>query len=160
MQSDSPSEVQLVNQNYLLNKFPGKGGWTFATILEINKDNHAYFGLVKVKGSIDDFEINNYYLMSMGNGTMFLPVKAEIRKKIGKNEGDLVHIILYSEQLPQVNDEDFITCLKDETNAYQKFMKMSENEQEAIIYWIYSAKNDEIKVVRIAQTLDKLTKNF
>ena len=31
----------------------------------------------------------------MKNGNMFLPVKAEIRKAIGKREGDTVHVILY-----------------------------------------------------------------
>ena len=87
MEPSINSEIPLVNQNYLLKKYSGKGGWTFAVIPEIPKDQHAWFGWVKVRGSIDGYEIKNYHLMSMSNGMMFLPVKAEIRKKIGKNEG-------------------------------------------------------------------------
>lgn len=36
----------------------------------------------------------------MGNGKLFLPVKAEIRKKIKKAEGDKVHVILYPDNEP------------------------------------------------------------
>jgi hypothetical protein len=47
----------LINKNYTLEKFPGKGGWTFARIPEIVKDKKNAFGWVRVKGSIDGFEI-------------------------------------------------------------------------------------------------------
>ena len=95
--------------------------------------------------------------MSMSNGMMFLPVKAEIRKKIGKNDGDTVHIILYSEQLPHVNHDDFMTCLQEDPVAFQNFSNKSETEQKAFIDWIYSAKNDDTKVERMAEVLNKLS---
>lgn len=156
MESNNSNEIPLVDNQYLLQKMSGKGGWTYAAIPEILKDKHAHFGWVKVKGTIDDYEIANYHLMPMGNGTLFIPVKAEIRKKIGKNEGDWVHIKLYSQNLPTVVPEDFLLCLKDEPKAHQNFYNQSQKEQEALIDWIYSAKRDEIKVERIVQTIDKL----
>jgi len=155
--NNTTTVTPLVNQNYLLTKFSGKGGWTFAVIPEIQKDKHSYFGWVKVRGSIDGYEIKNYHLMSMNDGMMFLPVKAEIRKKIGKNEGDWVHIILYSEQLPQVNHDDFMTCLHDDPIALQNFRNKTETEQKAFIEWIYAAKNDDTKVERMAEVLNKLS---
>ena len=157
METNDIIQTPLVDNQYLLKKYSGKGGWTFAVIPEIPRDEHAYFGWVKVRGSIDGYEIKNYHLMSMSNGMMFLPVKAEIRKKIGKNDGDWVHIILYSEQLPPVNYDDFMTCLKDEPIAHQNFLKKTDMEQKAYIEWIYSAKNDDTKVERMADTLNKLT---
>jgi len=157
MEPIDTSEPPLVDNQYLLKKYSGKGGWTFAVIPEIVRDKHAWFGWVKVRGSIDGYEIKNYHLMSMGDGMMFLPVKAEIRKKIGKNDGDWVHIILYSEQLPHVNQDDFMICLQDDPYAYQNFLKKTEPEQKAFIDWIYSAKNDEMKVERIAEILNKLS---
>jgi hypothetical protein len=72
-------ERPLVNKTYRLEKFPGKGGWTFARIPEILPDKKAHFGWVKVRGTIDGYEIRKYHLMPMGNGSLFLPVKAEIR---------------------------------------------------------------------------------
>ena len=79
---------ELVNKTYLLEKFQGKGAWTFAQIPEILQDKNAPFGWVRVRGTIDGFEIKGYHLMPMGNGKLFLPVKAEIRKKIKKQSGD------------------------------------------------------------------------
>jgi len=150
------NEKPLVDQDYPLQKMEGKGGWTYAAIPEIVQDKHAYFGLVKVRGMIDDYEIANYHLMPMGNGILFLPVKAEIRKKIGKKEGDWVHVTLYSQELPTVVPDDFLLCLQDEPVAYQKFQQLSESEQKDMMDWIYSAKRDDQKVERIAKSLDKL----
>lgn len=70
----------LVNKKYLLEKFHGKGGWTYARIPEILQNKKNTFGWVKVKGSIDGYEIKKCHLMPMGNGKLFLPVKAAIRK--------------------------------------------------------------------------------
>ena len=159
MDANNSLETPLVDEKYLLQKMSGKGGWTYAAIPEILQDKHAYFGWVKVKGTIDDYEIANYHLMPMGNGTLFIPVKAEIRKKIGKNEGDWVHIKLYSQNLPTVVPEDFLLCLNDEPKALQNFNNLSQKEQEAMIDWIYSAKKDDLKVERIVQTIDKLSIN-
>jgi hypothetical protein len=94
------NEKPLVNKKYLLEKFPCKGGWTFTEIPEIPPDKNSPFSWVKVKGSIDGFEISNYHLMPSGKGTLFLSVKAEIRKKIKKQAGDYVHIILYLDTEP------------------------------------------------------------
>ena len=57
-------------------------------------------GWVKVKGSIDSYVIKNYRLMPMGNGKLFLPVRSDIRKKIGKQAGDYVHIVLFADNDP------------------------------------------------------------
>jgi hypothetical protein len=156
MESNSP-EIPLVDKDYLLQKYPGKGGWTFAAIPEIIQDKHAWFGWVKVRGNIDGYKISNYHLMPMGNGTLFLPVKTEIRKKIGKKEGDWVHITLYSRDLPHVVPEDFLICLKEDLIAWEHYQQLAQAEQQEMIDWIYSAKRDDIKVERIAQALDKLS---
>lgn len=157
MTPDISSAPPLIDNQYQLKKYSGKGGWTFAVIPEIPKGQHAWFGWVKVHGSIDDYELKNCHLMSMSNGMMFLPVKAEIRKKIGKQDGDWVHIILYSGELPQVKHDDFMLCLQDDPLAYRNFLDKPEAEQKAFIDWIYSAGNDAAKVERMAEVLNKLT---
>lgn len=150
------NSIPLVDKTCLLQKMPGKGGWTFAAIPEIAQDKHAWFGWVKVNGSIDGYEISNYHLMPLGNGNLFLPVKAQIRKAIGKNEGDTVHIILYSQELPPVSENDFYTCLNDEPTAFQRFNQLVPSEQKKITDWIFTVKNDELRVERIAQTIERL----
>jgi hypothetical protein len=151
-------EKPLIDKEYLLEKFPGKGGWVYAAIPEVLQDKHSYFGWVKVKGRIDSYEFKNYRLMPMGNGSLFLPVRAEIRKRIGKAEGDLVHIVLYADDAPAEIPEELLLCLKDSPEAHRRFLSCPDGEKKAFVEWIYSAKTDETKVERIAKTLDKLEK--
>lgn len=84
----------LVNRTYLLEKFPGKGGWTYALIPEIKPDPHAWFGWISVKGTIDDIDLPRCKLMPKGDGQLFLPVNAAMRKKLKKQAGDSVQIVL------------------------------------------------------------------
>jgi hypothetical protein len=148
-------EKPLVNNKYLLEKYPGKGGWTYAIIPGTVHDKHSPFGWVKVKGRIDNFEIKNYKLMPTANG-LFLPVRAEVRKKIGKKEGDWVHVVLYADNLPTEIPDEFLDCLKEDPIAHKAFLKYTDGQQKKIIDWVYSAKTDDTKVERIAETLNKL----
>jgi hypothetical protein len=146
----------LVNNFYLIEKFPGKGGWTYVVLPEIPPDKRAHFGWVRVKGTIDNFEIRSYHLMPMGNGKLFLPIKSEIRKKIGKQEGDTVHVILYADNAPTQIPEELVLCLKEEPKAYEAFLNQNEGEKKAMIDWIYSAKQEDTKIERIAKMMNKL----
>lgn len=146
----------IVDKICILCKMPGKGGWTYVSVSEVAPDKHSWFGLVKVSGSIDGFEITKANLMPMGDGSLFLPVKSQIRKIIKKEEGDTVHVILYSEDLPPVVEDDFIVCLKDEPLAYHNYMQLNANEQKKISDWIYTVKNDQVRVERIAQAIEYL----
>ncbi len=67
-------EEPLIDANYLLEKIPGKGGWTYAAIPEIIQDKNTPFGWVTVRGFIDNYELKHYKLMPMGNGHLFLPL--------------------------------------------------------------------------------------
>ncbi len=94
--------------------------------------------------------------MPMGNGKLFLPVKAEIRKKIKKEEGDKVHVILYPDNEPLEVPGEMLLCLQDEPAALKFFNSLSESERKFYIQWIYSAKKEETKVDRLAKTIDRL----
>jgi len=152
-------EKPLVNKEYLLEKCLETGGWTYTIIPEILPDPKAPFGWVKVRGSIDGFEIKKYHLMPSGNGTLMLFVKAEIRKKIKKQAGDYVHIILYPDNEPLEIPEELLLCLQDDAKALQFFNSLNENEQHNYVKWIYSAKTEQTKVDRIAKTLDRLSEH-
>ncbi len=148
-------EEALTNKKYLLQKFEGKGGWTYARIPEVTKNKLNPFGWVVVMGSIDNYELKNYHLMPMGNGNLFLPVSAKVRKAIGKQAGDWVHVILYPDNVPVEIPEELLACLKDEPIAYKNFLSYTNSEQKAFIEWIYAAKKDETKVDRITLTIAK-----
>lgn len=153
------NEKPLVDKEYLLEKMPGKCGWTYTIIPEIQPDPNAPFGWVKVRGSIDGYEIRNYHLMPSGEGDLLLAVKSEIRKKIKKQAGDCVHITLYPDNEPIEIPEEFLLCLQDDSEALQFFNSLNRNEQEKYVKWIYSAKTEQTKVNRIAETLVGLSKS-
>lgn len=92
-------EKLLTDKDYVLFKTEGKGGWTFAEIAEIPMPKTS-FGMLRVKGRIDDYEFSNVHLMPIGNGRIGLAIKSEIRKKIKKQAGDSVHIVLYEDNTP------------------------------------------------------------
>ena len=145
-----------IKKKCLLEKFPGKGGWTFARVPEIPPDKKAPFGWVKVKGSIDSHVLKNYRLMPMGDGTLFLPVRADVRKKIGKKAGDWVVVILQRDDEPTAIPEELLECLRDEPVAHQAFLRLTDAQQSREIQAIYSARNDDGKVDRIASLIRRL----
>ena len=150
----------LVNKKFKLEKYPGKGGWTYKTIAGIPPTLRTRGGMVKVKGFIDDHEIKSYNLFPLKNGKYFFPVKAEIRKKIRKEAGDSVKIILYPDADPIEIPGELLECLRDEPKAHTFFFKLTDAQQKQYIDWIYSAKTETTRVDRIANTIDRLCKRL
>ncbi len=140
----------LVNEKMKLEKFPGKGGWTYCRLPGVTPDPHAHFGWVKVRGTIDDFELRQYHLMPMGNGELFLPVRAEIRKKLKKGEGDMVHIVLYHDEDDVYIPEEMMECLNDDPEAKAAFCKLPPEKQRELVKYIFALKDEQNRAERIA----------
>ncbi len=149
-------EQPIINQKYQLQKMNMKGGWTYIELPDIPKQLKQPFGWVPVKGSIDTYDIKQFKLWTMKSGNMFMPIKAEIRKKIKKEEGDWVHVILFYDDSPLVIPEEFRVCLLDAPKAYTFFQSIKETSQKHYIDWIYESKTLETRVNRIAKAIEKL----
>jgi len=148
-------DTPLVDKEYLLERFPAKGGWTYISLPEIEKDKNAPFGIVKVSGTIVGVEIKQYSLMPYGNGSLLMAVKAEIRKKIGKEEGDYVKVTLYRDESEYQIPDELKNRLVSE-GVYNLFTGYKRWEQKMCAEWIFSAKRPETVNERIIKTIFRL----
>jgi len=80
-----------------LQKGDNPGGWKCVVIDDV-RELFATRGLVKIRGAIDREPFTGA-LMAQGDGTHRLPVKAALRKTIGKEAGDTVHVRIGYRQL-------------------------------------------------------------
>jgi hypothetical protein len=75
-----------------LHKGDNPGAWTCVVLSDV-QELFGTRGLVKIRGSIDG-EAFDGALMAQGDGTHRLPVRASLRKSIGKEAGDTVHVCI------------------------------------------------------------------
>jgi hypothetical protein len=75
-----------------LRKGENPGAWTCVVIDDV-PELFGTRGLVKIRGAIDGEPFTGA-LMAQGDGTHRLPVRAVLRKAIGKEAGDSVHVVI------------------------------------------------------------------
>lgn len=148
----------LVDEDFVIEKFPGKGGWTYVSIPQIPASKNSPFGWVRISGFIDNYELKQYKLMPMGNGKLFLPLKASIRKLIKKEQGDTVSVKVYIDEVPTQLTEELLECFSHEDPVLlERFKSLPQFEQKAIIQNIYDSKSDDGKAERISRLMNELS---
>lgn len=136
-------------------KLGEKTGWSYIEISRKHAEqlNPGCRKSFRVKGQLDNYQIEKAALLPMGQGKFILPINAAIRKGTGKAAGDLIKVKFEHDAKPIALSADFIKCLKDDQRAYDFFKTLPKGHQNYFSNWIESAKTLPTKTKRITMAL-------
>ena len=144
-------------------KFDQKGektGWSYIRIpaklaQQLKPGNIVSF---RVKGKLDKHVIRQVALLPMGEGDFIMPLKAAVRKAIGKQKGATLQVSLELDGEALKPPEDLMACLEDEPAALAFFKTLPGSHQNYYGNWIRSAKTDATRTKRIGQCVNALAR--
>jgi hypothetical protein len=146
-------------------KFASQGektGWTYIIVPSaitsiLNPLNRKSF---RVKGKLDEFAIQQIALFPMRNGDYMMALNASMRKGIGKRKGAKIKVSIELDKRPLAISSELMECLDDEPKALEFFNSLAPSHKSYFSKWIESAKTDETRAKRIAQSVNALAKQF
>lgn len=155
----------MIKFTAVLKKFAEQGektGWTFIEVpLAIaNKIKPNTKKSYRVKGFLDSYPIEQVALVPMGEGDFIIAVNATMRKGIGKRQGASVKVQLEEDTVGYILNADFMACMEDEPKAMAFFKTLAPGHQRYFSKWIDSAKTEETRAKRIAQTINAMLKSM
>lgn len=105
---------------------------------------------------IDDYELKEMNLAPRKEEDKMISINGEIRKAIGKTEGDTVTVSLYLHTNDRINkNSEIIKCFED-ANVLGAFKSLTKNEQEEIIDDITSKKTEIKQIEQINHHINRL----
>jgi len=138
-----------------------KTGWSYIKIpaklaQQLKPDNKKSF---RVKGKLDAHAICGMALIPMGGGDFILALKADIRKAIRKQKGDMLAVELEVDSKVILPPKDLLDCLADEPQALAYFKTLPKSHQNYFGNWVKSAKTEGTRTRRIARVVDAMAKH-
>ncbi|RZA02932.1 MAG: DUF1905 domain-containing protein [Sphingobacteriaceae bacterium] len=140
-----------------------KTGWRYIEVSaeiaqQLKPGNKKSF---RVRGKVDNYQLNGFALMPMGEGKFIMPLKAEIRKAIRKDAGAMISISLeedvdYKVEIP----EDLKECFEFDPEAGEFFNSLAKSHRDYFIKWIESAKTSETRNKRIVNTVNAMLRKW
>ena len=99
-------------------------------------------------------------LLPKGNGNHWLHIKKEIRDKIGKSDGDKVHVVIeYDIEPPAIKVPDYLQwLLEDDQEMMEVFNNLSYSAKKGLLDYINEAKTDDARVHRTNKFFEYLNR--
>lgn len=144
-------------------KFDKKGektGWTYIEVCawQAKKLKPGSKVSFRVKGNLDLYTFEKVALLPMGEGNFILPLNSQMRKAIGKRQGDKLKVTMELDDRKMTLSHDLMACLKEDPEAMAFFKSLPGSHQLYFSKWIESAKTAQTKTKRIVTALMAFSK--
>jgi bifunctional DNA-binding transcriptional regulator/antitoxin component of YhaV-PrlF toxin-antitoxin module len=135
----------------------GEGGGAYVNFPYDVQEVFGKKGQIKVICTIDGVPYRGSLARMKGECHM-LGILKEIRKTIGKQPGDTVHIILEEDLGPRIitPPDDFKSILEHNPEALRIFNGLSYTCQKEYVVWIESAKKIETRMNRLTKSIEMI----
>lgn len=135
-----------------------------AAYIEFPYDVQKEFGTsgqVKVKSEFDHVKYRGS-LVKMNMPCHWIGVTQAIRKKIGKNPGDTIQVIIEKDEQPRTVTipDDLKEALYHKSELKHIFDSLSYTDQKEYVVWIESAKKSETRERRLAKLQEMLAQKI
>ncbi|MCU0286357.1 MAG: YdeI/OmpD-associated family protein [Acidobacteria bacterium] len=135
-----------------------------AAFIEFPYDVEKEFGKkgqVKVQVTFDGHAYRGS-LAKMGYRCHRLGLTKEIRNVIGKNPGNMVHVVVKEDIEPRLVEipVDFAKLLDENPDAKANFEKLSFTHRKEYTRWITGAKKEETRAKRLCEAIPMLLDNI
>lgn len=140
-----------------------KTGWTYIEIpadvaQQLKPGNKKSF---RVRGMLDALPVCGMALMPMGEGNFIMALKADIRKRLHKNAGAMLHVKLEEDVDFKIEvPGDLQECFDFEPEAFEFFNSLPKSHREYFIKWIDEAKTSETRAKRIVNTINAMLRRW
>lgn len=139
-----------------------KTGWTY---IRISPEQAALLKpgcrqSFRIKGKLDSLPVNALALIPMGDGSFILPLNADIRRALRKQQGHSLLVSITADAAPVEICTDLMACLEDDPHALEFFRKLPGGHQRYFSRWIESAKTNPTREKRIAMAVNALARGL
>jgi Domain of unknown function (DUF1905)/Bacteriocin-protection, YdeI or OmpD-Associated len=137
-------------------------GWTVIIIPAkvADKLNPGVKKTYRVKGKLDEYEIEKIAIMPAGEGDFIMPLNAAMRKGIRKQKNDTVKLQLELDKAELAPPGDLLECMQDEPEALKYYNSLPQSHRNYFTKWIDSAKTDATKAKRIALVIKTMVRKM
>lgn len=140
-----------------------KTGWTYIEIpadiaQQLKPGTKTSF---RVRGMLDSCAVSGMALMPKGGGNFIMALKADVRKRLHKNAGAMLHVVIeedieYKVEVP----DDLQECFDFEPEAQDFFNSLPKSHRDYFIKWIDGAKTSETRAKRIVNTVNAMLRKW
>jgi uncharacterized protein YcgL (UPF0745 family) len=144
-------------------KMGEKTGWTYIFIPQAiaHQLKPGCRKSYRVKGKLDQVNIQGLSLVPMGGGDFIIALKASLRKQLKKEEGATVKAELEEDLEFEIKmPPEMEMCLLEEPHLMDNFLRIPKSHQNYYINWFTAAKTEPTRVKRLTMIVNAMDRQL